>query len=1215
MAQNDYAEVLEYVDRVASCSSDVPNELEQVLEFQKHKHSRACRKAGKAVCRFGIPFPPMRQTVIMKPYIGDDRSVYEKYYCTVQENLNSLKQDITFDEFLEQVGLSEDEYIKAVQTSVQSEKIFLKRKPIECRINPYMRDLLGVWKANHDIQYVLDAYACAMYIVSYINKSAKGMSRLMAEASKEARKGNKSLKDSVRHIGNKFINAVEVSAQEAAYLILQLNMSTKSRKCEFVPTAPSNERTFLLKSRKELEAMPQDSTEIEADNVIKRYARRHEILEGYCLADYITKVVSVSKMPTEKTQIHEKNEIEYCANDDEYEDECDDNVADTSTMSKIRYSIRQGNYKIVLRTKPKVLRYVNYSKKVDCENYYREQLMLYLPWRDEEDDLLNGFETYQDHFRSMHDKIQSKKKEYAANSDLIDDVEAAAEKQTIDIFDDVCPNIESVEAKDAHEEPTTSVEYEFYDPQTRNHAFYDLGPDIGAIPQGNDIEMVQNRLPEKNYLELMSRLNIKQREVFTHIMHSITHNPEEQLCLFITGGAGVGKSMLIRTLHQALHRLCCSRFGQDPEDIRILLCAYTGLAAYNIQGITLHNAFCIEPNKKLKYKPLSDDKRNTLKTKYRYLSVLIVDEVSMVGNDMLSFLYLRLQEIKGNRDPFGGVHVILVGDLFQLRPVGDGWIFANSSRGYASLAPNLWQTYFTMFELTEIMRQKDDAPFAELLNRIREGNQTEEDISVLKSRSVSSETTQYQELRNELHLFPCNASVDAHNKDVYDRATTEKAEIKCSDTVLGEDSNEVKIQILDQLKGKKSNDTGNLSENLKVAVGLCYDTTHNILVSDGICNGTPCILKKIHYLEKHNPIPSCLWVEFPEKNIGKETRKENTHYYHKYSEISKDWTPIWAVKRTFMFRRKAVVRQQFPLKASSAKTIHKSQGQTKIRVIVDMASGSRPHQHYVAFSRVTSLRGLFLLNGLSGQIKVDKGVIREIKRLRKDACTRLSYQPVRSYNCDLVTVFQNSQSLHLHLPLIKNDVTFTDADIICLAESRLYQSDRNADYAIEGFHPIIRNDQQTNSPGLRPPHGLAMYVKNCHNIISYETLSTDKFESLVVSILASSSHKLYTIIVVYKAPSCSFEDFKTNIRSLRRFRSSEKIVILGDFNFDITLDRNTNFTSLIRSLFPTVKLLKTIPTTREGTILDICFTNCKLASGNIITCVWSYHHTLVVPLL
>ena len=76
-----------------------------------------------------------------------------------------------------------------------------------------------------------------------------------------------------------------------------------------------------------------------------------------------------------------------------------------------------------------------------------------------------------------------------------------------------------------------------------------------------------------------------------------------------------------------------------------------------------------------------------------------------------------------------------------------------------------------------------------------------------------------------------------------------KVEVKCIDVVLGEDTNKVKSALLDQLKGKKMNDTGNLAENVCVAVDLCYDTSHNIAVNDGICNGTPCILKKIHYFE------------------------------------------------------------------------------------------------------------------------------------------------------------------------------------------------------------------------------------------------------------------------------------------------------------------------------------------------------------------------------
>ena len=244
--ENDDEEVLEYIDQVASCIADVPNEVSKMLDFQKHKHSRTCRNGGKPVCRFEIPFPPMQKTTIIQPYEGEERSVYEDHYKTVCDYLRKLEKYVDFDYLLEETGLSEDTHMKAVQTSIKTQKVFLKHRPIENRINPYMKDLLGVWKANQDIQYILDAYAGAMYIVSYINKSTKGMSSLMAEACKEARKGNKSLKESVRHIGNKFLNATEVSAQEAAYLILQLHMSSKSRKCEFIPTGPKNERTFLL---------------------------------------------------------------------------------------------------------------------------------------------------------------------------------------------------------------------------------------------------------------------------------------------------------------------------------------------------------------------------------------------------------------------------------------------------------------------------------------------------------------------------------------------------------------------------------------------------------------------------------------------------------------------------------------------------------------------------------------------------------------------------------------------------------------------------------------------------------------------------------------------------------------------------------------------------------------------------------------------------------
>ena len=281
-----------------------------------------------------------------------------------------------------------------------------------------------------------------------------------------------------------------------------------------------------------------------------------------------------------------------------------------------------------------------------------------------------------------------------------------------------------------------------------------------------------------------------------------------------------------------------------------------------------------------------------------------------------------------------------------------------------------------------------------------------------------------------------------------------------------------------------------------------------------------------------------------------------------------------------MFRRKAVVRRQFPLKASSGKTIHKAQGQTKSCVVVDMTSGARPHQHYVALSRVTSLQGLYLLNGLNGEIKVNRGVVQEMERLRKETSFTLSYKPVNSYSSDLMTVFQNAQSLHLHFPLVASDSTFTDADIICLAETRLKQTDQDNAFSIEGFKPIIRCDQQATTLNVRPAHGLAMYIKDCHQLVSANKVSTATFESLSLNVWNSRSHTLYSIIVIYKAPSCCFETFKNNILSLSELQLSDKLIIVGDFNFDVSNDLNKSFIRFMGSAFPNAAHFDTPSTTR-----------------------------------
>ena len=138
-----------------------------------------------------------------------------------------------------------------------------------------------------DIQFVLDPYACAVYILSHITKGQRGMSKLLRKASEAAKEGNKNIVNKVRHIGNKFLNAVEISAQEAVYLVMQMPLRRSSREFQFINTSNLDERTFLLKSMDKIRELPDKSVDIESDNVIKRYQRRHKKIRkfmsgGFC---------------------------------------------------------------------------------------------------------------------------------------------------------------------------------------------------------------------------------------------------------------------------------------------------------------------------------------------------------------------------------------------------------------------------------------------------------------------------------------------------------------------------------------------------------------------------------------------------------------------------------------------------------------------------------------------------------------------------------------------------------------------------------------------------------------------------------------------------------------------------------------------------------------------------------------------------------------------
>ena len=329
-----------------------------------------------------------------------------------------------------------------------------------------------------------------------------------------------------------------------------------------------------------------------------------------------------------------------------------------------------------------------------------------------------------------------------------------------DEYDSIAPVNQDTERQDEYEGSTDTH-------PDLNEIFDHLSENLG-IPstQQNNEPLILNEMQDQEYRGLVQALNNKQREFFYHALHLIKTS-DKLFYAFLSGSGGVGKSHLIKSIYQAALKYHNSRAGEDFRPIKILLLAPTGKAAYLIKGNTIHSPFGIPASQSLKnYEPLDSGRLNTMRCERGALKLILLDEISMVGNSMFTIqLNNRLKDLKGSKEDFGGVSIITLGDLFQLKPVMDGYVFTDVQclNSYNILAPNLWRKYF-MFELDEIMRQRDSKMFAEILNRLCEGNHrcTPSDLQKLKERCVEESDCPIEAPR----LFIQNALVDEYNDKV-----------------------------------------------------------------------------------------------------------------------------------------------------------------------------------------------------------------------------------------------------------------------------------------------------------------------------------------------------------------------------------------------------------------------------------------------------------------
>jgi len=381
--------------------------------------------------------------------------------------------------------------------------------------------------------------------------------------------------------------------------------------------------------------------------------------------------------------------------------------------------------------------------------------------------------------------------------------------------------------------------------------------------------------------------------------------------VFITGKAGTGKSTLLDYFRMQTQK-------------RVVVLAPTGVAAINVRGETIHSFFGFKPDITLDKVRKLDFKKRRKENIYKKIEAIVIDEISMVRADLLDCVdkFLRLNGPDKNL-PFGGLQMVFFGDLYQLPPVVSGRerdIFKEHYESeYFFSARVFSKIKIEYLELEKVYRQKDEK-FIALLNAIRNNSATDLELAVLNQRYLPD-----FEARDDFAIYLTTTNLMASELN-------EKRLVGLKG----------KLHVLEgELLGDFEQNQLPTSTNLNLKIGAQVMLLNNDPMRRWV-NGTMGKIRKIKEDE----------LEVELQNGQREIVQPYTWEIFHFSFDAKLGQLESEVVATFT---------QFPLKLAWAITIHKSQGKTFDKVIIDIGRGTFAHgQMYVALSRCRSLDGIVL---------------------------------------------------------------------------------------------------------------------------------------------------------------------------------------------------------------------------------------------------------------
>ncbi|XP_059142987.1 uncharacterized protein LOC131930491 [Physella acuta] len=1145
-------ECVGFIDKFITCEY---KEDDPFVQLQMHKHSHTCYKGkrNKSKCRFNFPMPAMPKTMILEPLAEDEIDDSFKERLTALRKLmvyySKSRDDIPFEEILKTLNMSEEMYISVLRSSLKRPQVYLRRKSTEVNINGYNPDILHLFESNMDLQFVLEEYGLASYIVKYVSKIDSGLSKILRDAASDANKGNKSVKEKFRKIANVFLNSNLMSAQEAAYHALSMPLSKCSRKTVYINTSPRLERARMLKTNAQLQSLNEDSTEVYMKDLFQKYSERPQQLEDVCLATFTSEYVPIRR-----------------------EAEFDEDKIYFEESKEYRR-----------KKKPAVIRYRRYKLQQDKSNYFREQLLLFLPWRNELKDIeqVNCEQLYRDSVV----KIEDNRKKFSAIADeILDDALENAKQQVADI-----------EEEEAYEFIKEKLSPE------HNVDILQQGGQETPVNKNQNRYSVPNRVPHEDICCLFSRLNEGQKDFVFHILNSFKLR-KTPFYIFLSGSAGVGKSTVIRCLYQSITKYFDSQPGASGDSIYVLLCAPSGKAAFLIEGVTLHTAFALPISQFGGSMPqLSSEVANTIREKLFNIKLLIIDEISMVGSTLFSRVDSRLRQIMGDNKPFGGISVLLVGDLNQLPPVMDSLIYkVDKSNEFWELMDRnpLWDL-FTFYELKQIMRQKNEIEFIEALNALASGHMVQKHVELFKSRQVSPSAVPNSAIR----LYGENKFVDMYNQERIKSHPGPHYISTAKDSILGKLSEASKESILQGLKKKKLSEVNGLPHSIIIKLGIKYAITTNIDVEDGLVNGACGVLRLITFDNDDSQVPKILWLDFSTHNVGNKAKMAHKRLIDD-NNLDSHLVPIRKVCVPLNISNKLqypTLRTQFPMVPAEAITIHKSQGQTYEQVALDFNEIKRITRPllYVALSRVSSITGLYIVGDfrIPKQSTHEDPSLQELYRLRTAKSLNL---PLRTFkdSTGFKVAYQNVCSLTNKLQYIKGDNWYFQSDLLIFSETLASETE---EFVLDNYKVLFRSDPHCGTRGIIcfAKHSLSGVSDVIHD--SIETSTNYHVELYAVTICRM------TIITGYKSPSTPISVFRTTFHTLlSKVKFVEEIVVIGDLNFNILNNASSDLHDFFKQYKLTSALPLEIPTTDLNTQIDVIFSTTSVLAG-VYETYFSYH--------